>query len=323
MENNHTIQSDTERGLSADPKFLLPRYLYDEKGSRIFQQIMEMPEYYLTRCEMEIFTQQKENISRSFICDGSPFDLIELGSGDGLKTKVLLHYLTRKKACYRFFPVDISKRINDDLVRQLKREIPGLYTRALNGDYFLMMKELNKISKNRKVILFLGSNIGNFSDDEVNLFYHNIHQVLNPGDMVLTGFDLKKSPAVIMNAYHDPHGLTRDFNLNLLVRLNRELGADFDTTCFEQHTEYNPVSGDVKSFLVSVKKQEAEIRMLKKVFYFRKWEPVFMERSRKFDLKIISRLAGENGFRIETNFTDEKEYFMDSLWIKQNKNITL
>ncbi len=313
---NHNILTDTERGLSADPKYLLPRYFYDERGSRIFQQIMEMPEYYLTRCEMEIFTGQKEEIARYFIHDGTPFDLIEPGAGDGMKTKVLLHHLTRQNAHFHFFPVDISRETNDDLVRQLRKELPGLSVQPLTGDYFMMTEALQQISGRRKVILFLGSNIGNFSEDEIRLFYAHLHDLTDPGDRLLTGFDLKKSPAVIMQAYNDSHGFTRDFNLNLLVRLNRELGADFDTARFEHHTEYDPVSGDVKSFLVSTTEQTVTIRALKKSYRFRKWEPVFTERSRKFDRETIEKLAEENGFSVEKNFTDSREYFTDSLWIK-------
>ncbi len=312
-----SLAKDTDQGLSSDPKYLLPRYFYDDRGSMIFQKIMEMPEYYLTRCEMEILTGQKLEITRTFTEDSSPFDLIELGSGDGVKTKVLLKHLVKENARFHFFPVDISQKVNDDLIRQLKTEIPGLYAEALTGDYFRMMEDLNKVSGNRKVILFLGSNVGNFSDDEVSLFYRKLRKIMRAGDMILTGFDLKKDPAVIMKAYNDPHGYTRDFNLNLLVRLNRELGAGFDPGLFEQYTEYDPVSGDVKSFLISLKDQTVGIASLGKTFHFRKWEPVFTERSRKFDPGTIHKLAGTNGFRVRKNFTDAREYFMDSLWIKE------
>jgi len=310
------IASDTFRGLSASPKFLLSKYFYDDSGSSIFQDIMQMPEYYLTGCEIEIFSSLKKQITDAFCQDVSGIDLIELGSGDGLKTKILLQYLVGKSVNLHYIPVDISPKANDDLVFSLKQELPLLNVSAKTGDYFREVKKLNGYSGLRKVILFLGSNIGNFTEEETILFLRQLSKLCHKGDKALIGFDLKKSPDMIMKAYCDPHGHTRRFNLNHLTRLNRELNADFNPDNFEQHTEYNPENGEVKSFLVSKTDQTVHIAGLKQSFHFRKWEPVFMELSRKFDLETIEMLAGRHGFKVENQFADARKFFVDSLWIK-------
>ncbi len=311
------IAKDTFRGLSANPKFLLSKYFYDDAGSSIFQEIMQMPEYYLTDCEFEIFTTQKKQITDAFHNGVLGFDLIELGSGDGLKTKILLQFLVENSVGFHYIPIDISHKANIELVESLKIELPFLKVNAKTGDYFQEVNKLNGHSGLRKVILFLGSNIGNFTDEEIILFFAQLSNLCHKGDKVLIGFDLKKSPEVIMKAYNDPLGHTRCFNLNHLIRINRELNANFDPEQFEQHTEYNPLTGEVKSFLVSKKEQAVYIADLERSFHFRKWESVFMELSRKFDYGTIEILAKDHGFRVETQFTDKLNYFVDSLWIKE------
>lgn len=311
------IAADTFKGLSANPKFLLSKYFYDDAGSAIFQDIMQMPEYYLTNCEFEIFTTHKKQITEAFNKGVQAFDLIELGSGDGLKTKILLQFLSENSVNFHYIPIDISHKANIDLVESLKIELPFLKVNAQTGDYFQEVKKLNGHSGLRKVILFLGSNIGNFTDEELNLFLAQLSNLCHIGDKVMIGFDLKKSPEVIMKAYNDPYGHTRRFNLNHLIRLNRELNANFDPDQFEQHTLYNPWTGEVKSFLVSKIEQTVYIANLERVFHFRKWESIFMELSRKFDYETIEKLAKDHGFRVETQFTYKQNYFVDSLWIKE------
>lgn len=313
---NSEIARDTLDGLSASPKYLLPKYFYDEKGSRIFQDIMKMPEYYLTNCETEIFLNQKSDITDNFLSNDSPFDLIELGSGDGFKTKILLRHMQNLDYDFNFIPIDISAEITNDLVNELRTEMPDLKVEPKTGDYFHVLKELNDFTHKRKVILFLGSNIGNYSETEADEFINHVAEFTNPGDKLLIGIDLKKSPKIIVDAYNDPHGHTRNFNLNLLTRLNRELDANFDIDQFIQHTTYNPQTGDIKSFLISKTDQEVTINSIEKSFYFREWESIFMERSKKYDMQAIEELASVNGFKVEQNFTDSKNYFVDSLWVK-------
>jgi dimethylhistidine N-methyltransferase len=311
------IATDTLKGLTSKNKYLLSKYFYDDEGSRIFQEIMRMPEYYLTDCELEIFTNQQEKIINAFKQSVNGFDLIDLGAGDGLKTSILLKQIVNKFIRAQYIPVDISVKANADLVRKLAIELPDLNVKPITGDYFHELKRLNGYSGLRKVFLFLGANIGNFSDEEIQLFLGKLSSLCQKGDKLMIGFDLKKSPEVIMNAYNDPHGHTRRFNLNHLVRLNRELEAHFKPENFEQHTEYNPLNGAVKSFLVSKKDQPVLISALEQNFYFKKWEPIFMEQSRKFDIDTIALIANHHGFKVETQFTDSRNYFVDSLWVKE------
>lgn len=311
------IAKDTILGLSANPKYLLSKYFYDDYGSSIFQDIMNMPEYYLTDCEYEIFSTYKKQLVESFFESSRSFDLIELGAGDGLKTKVLLQYLVNNSIKFRYIPIDISQKANNELVSSIKQELPDLHVEAKTGDYFIEVKKLNGYSGIKKIILFLGSNIGNFSDDEINLFFDQLSKLCHKGDKVLLGFDLKKSQSVIMNAYNDPYGHTRKFNLNHLVRLNRELNANFILDNFEHYTDYNSATGEVKSFLVSNIEQTVDIEMLEQSFHLSKCEPIFMELSRKFDIQTIEKLAKSFGFNIEHNFSDKRDYFVDSLWVKQ------
>ncbi len=310
------LATDTINGLSANPKYLLSKYLYDDIGSGIFQDIMQMSEYYLTDCEHEIFSFQKERIMTEFIKDNSGFELIELGSGDGLKTKVLLNSLVNSAARFQYIPIDISIKANNELVNSLAKEFPSLKVNAQTGDFFRIMKRLNGFSGLQKVILFLGSNIGNFTNERMNIFLNQLSEFTGKGDKVMIGFDLKKSPEIIVKAYNDPHGFSRDFTLNHLTRLNRELNADFNLNNFEHHTTYNPQTGALKSFLVSKKDQLVNVESLQKCFHFNKWEAIFMELSQKFDLETIGTLASSHGFRVENHFTDSRNYFADSLWVK-------
>ena len=313
------IAHDVLKGLTSTPKYLLPKYFYDDNGSRIFTEIMSMPEYYLTRCEKEILTSQKESLTREFI-KGNPqqIELIELGSGDGQKTKLLLKHMLLREVPFSYIPVDISSDANKWLVENFAKEMPELKVNARTGDYFEIMHNLNGHPGTRRIVLFLGSNIGNFSDEEKTLFLGQFASFLNKGDKVLMGFDLKKSPEVILKAYNDPHGHTRRFNINLLLRLNRELEADFDPDLFEHHATYDPITGAAKSYLVSTAAQSIYFKKLNLTFHFKQWEPIFMEMSNKFDLASISKLARDFGFEVEDNFFDREKYFVDSLWIKSH-----
>lgn len=310
------IAKDTLNGLSSNPKYLLPKYFYNDLGSKIFQDIMRMPEYYLTDCELEIFEIYKKDISDS-IGNNYDFDIIEFGSGDGIKTKVLLNQLLTDNRNFRYKPIDISRKANEDLVKVFKTEMPMLKIEAQTGDYFEVIQELNETSHNQKVILFLGSNIGNFSNKESQIFLAQLKKYTNKNDKVLIGFDMKKSPSLLMKAYSDPYGYTRDFNLNHLKRLNDELGANFKLDNFEHHTEYNPITGEIKSYLVSRIEQTVFIAALEKSIHFKQWESIFMELSRKFEVESIENLALKNGFEIVNHYTDTRNYFVDSLWIRK------
>lgn len=305
---------DTLEGLSASPKYLSSKYFYDTKGSRIFQDIMQMPEYYLTDCELEIFETKKQEIFEAFAEQDAQYNLIELGAGDGLKTKVLLSHLHDQNAFFEYTPIDISEDVVKNLVRDLEREIPDIKINGKVGDYFSLMEEISRYNHTKKIILFLGSNIGNFNENQSLSFLNRLKSVMQSGDLLFIGFDLKKDPDIILKAYNDPHGHTAAFNLNLLLRINDELNANFILNNFIHIEVYDPKSGTAKSKLTSLKKQEVIIHDLNNTISFEQGESIFMEMSQKYDMEMIMGLANKSGFEIVRNLYDKRQYFVNSLW---------
>ncbi len=305
---------DVTLGLSQHPKSVPSRYFYDKEGDKIFQQIMNMPEYYITSCEHDIFMQQGKKMCQVFHEPGETFNLIEFGAGDGYKTKVLLKKLLEDEADFTYNPVDISKNILEELNTNLKNELPGMKVRPLNMEYFSALSKLSELNTRRNVVLFLGANIGNFSREAAGNFLSRISWYCKPGDLLLLGADLKKDPQIISLAYNDPHGITAAFNLNLLQRMNRELGADFDTNSFVHHTFYEPQSGEVLSYLVSLRRQTVRFAHINMEVSFEAFESIHTETSRKYSLSELEELAADQGFEVLEHFSDERNYFVDSLW---------
>ena len=303
---------DTLQGLNRAPKKLSSRYFYDEQGDKLFQQIMRMPEYYLTDSEFEIFESRKGAILQAFGRDH--FQLLELGAGDGMKTKVLLRHFLEKGADFQYQPIDISPNVLLELEESLRAELPELQVKSLPGDYFKVLHELRGSSGKPKIVLFLGANIGNYTQEEARSFLRAIAEELNPGDLLLIGFDLKKDPAQILQAYDDPAGITAAFNLNLLRRMNRELGANFELQDFRHWETYNPITGEAKSYIVSLKDQHVFIQALNRSFHFEAWEAIDVELSKKYSVPELEALAGEAGFAVQQHFFDKRNYFVDSLW---------
>ena len=318
MENQTTnltqFAQDVISGLGNDPKYIPSKYFYDEEGDRIFQQIMGMPEYYLTNAEYEIFTGQAAELCSALDCGNGKFNLIEFGAGDGYKTKVLLKELLKENADFTYYPVDISRNILDELEKSLKADIPELKVMPLNMDYFGALKFMKSINQRRNITLFLGSNIGNFHIEEAEGFLRELSANCNPGDMLLLGVDLKKDKDIITTAYDDPHGITSAFNLNLLTRMNRELGSDFKLDSFEHLASYDEKSGEMKSYLVSMKGQKVVFSDIDIEVYFSKGEKIHTEISRKYDLGELESIASKDNFEVINHFTDSKNYFTDTLW---------
>ena len=305
---------DVLNGLSSKQKSLSSKYFYDDEGSRLFQEIMKLPEYYLTGCEHEIFSTLADEIFAAFANGDNAFDLIELGAGDGSKTAVLVDHFLNQNADISYSPIDISQEALDALTEKFTAEFPSLSMETLNGDYFRILESLKNGTERRKVLLFLGSNIGNFNRKQAVDFFRQLRAVMNENDMLFIGFDLQKDPHVIVKAYDDAAGVTAEFNLNLLRRINRELGANFDLDKFTHYAVYRPVECSARSFLISRERQTVHIEALKRDFEFEQWEPVFMEISQKYSLKMIADLAAESGFTVKQNFFDSRNYYCDSLW---------
>jgi len=310
---NQAFAKDVVEGLSQFPKSLPSKYFYDAKGDALFQAIMDAPEYYLTNCEFDILTQQAEALRQAF---GDGFDLIELGAGDGTKTKVLLKHFLHKQTDFNYLPVDISQHVLDELGTDLTARWPNLNFDAIQGDWFEVLENLDQYSQRKRVLLFMGANIGNLRAEEATQFLQKIQSCLSKGDLILIGFDLKKDPATILAAYNDIEGITRKFNLNYLERINRELGGNFDLNQFEHWPTYNPITGDTRSFLVSKQEQEVYLKYLNQTIHFDAWEAIDMELSKKYSITDIEQLALQTGFDVVDHFTDGAGLFVDTLWQK-------
>lgn len=305
---------DVLKGLSSSPKTLSSRYFYDDEGSRLFMEIMKLPEYYPTRAEMKIFTQQKAAICDAFVGGASGLDLIELGAGDGTKTAVLIEHLLSQQIDFTYQPIDISQEANDALAGRFKTEFPGLRIAPHTGDYFKVLGSLKSRNGRRKVILFLGSNIGNFLRDHAVAFFRSLRDVMNEKDRLFVGFDMQKDPRTIVAAYDDKQGVTAAFNLNLLTRINRELDADFDLSKFSHYAQYRPMECAARSFLISREKQTVNINSLGRSFDFEQWEAIFMEISQKYTHAMIDELARNGGFEIAEEFYNGEDFYINSLW---------
>ncbi|MEQ1762838.1 MAG: L-histidine N(alpha)-methyltransferase [Pyrinomonadaceae bacterium] len=305
---------DVLRGLSSTPKSLSSRYFYDDEGSRLFMEIMKLPEYYPTRAEMKIFTEQKAEICNAFTDGADAIDLIELGAGDGTKTAVLIEHLLATGVDFQYEPIDISQEANDVLAARFREKFPALRIDPHTGDYFKILGSLKKDTGRRKVILFLGSNIGNFLRDQAVAFFRSLREVMNENDRLFIGFDMQKDPRTIVAAYDDKQGITAEFNLNLLRRINRELGADFDLDKFSHYAQYRPLECAARSFLISREKQTVTINALNRSFDFEQWAPIFMEISQKYTHAMINELAGDGGFEINREFYNPEYFYIDSLW---------
>jgi len=305
---------DVEKGLSAKPKTLPSKYFYDAKGDKLFQDIMASEEYYLTDAEYNVFETHASEILDLF--KSEKFRLIEFGAGDGYKTKVLVKYFLENGANFSYRPIDISGSVLKQLTSNFQSEFPALDISPVKDDYFKALDQLNHEDTSKKVILFMGSNIGNFTDTEAVAFLHHIRDFMNQGDLLMVGMDLKKDPNTIINAYNDKAGVTSDFNLNLLDRINRELGGHFDRDEFYHYPTYNPVSGITASYLISRKEQNVAIDALNVSFHFKAHEPIHMEISRKYNEEDIEYIAGLSGFEVIKNLYDTERRFVDSIWSK-------
>ncbi|AKQ47568.1 hypothetical protein TH63_08500 [Rufibacter radiotolerans] len=312
MSDEASLAQNVAQGLSQIPKTLSSRFFYDAKGSQLFQQIMALPEYYLTELEYQIFKKQRKEILYAFGTQ-APFQLIDLGAGDAYKTKLLLQELVDQEAHFSFIPLDISQEPLHQLVEELGHLYPHLPVTGLAADYFQGLHWLNEHSKDRKLVLFLGSNIGNFSPVEAEGFLLKLRSSLAPQDRLLIGIDLRKDPRKIRLAYDDSAGVTAAFNLNLLARINHELQADFDLDQFEHFAEYNPISGTMRSYLVSRQNQEVHVKALNRTFHFEAWEAIHTENSHKYSLREIQEMAKRCHLAIDDVFTDASHGFADVL----------
>ncbi|RDY58948.1 L-histidine N(alpha)-methyltransferase [Flagellimonas nanhaiensis] len=309
------FEQEVYEGLTTYPKHLSSKYFYDEVGDKLFQDIMAMPEYYLTDSEFNILEKHKEDIVQLFSNDG-PFSLFELGAGDGKKTKILLRHLVDQNIVFDYRPIDISQNALDNLEVSIKKEIPEVEINTIQGTYFDTLRDINKINGKRKVILFLGSNIGNLLHEKAVEFLQELRDSINEQDYVFIGFDMKKNPQTILDAYNDKAGITEAFNKNLLARINREMGADFDLDKFLHWEVYDPETGTAKSYLVSKEDQHVFIENLQLKVSFKSWETIHTEISQKYDDEVVEWLASKAGLKVVSSFTDNKVSYKNYIFKK-------
>jgi L-histidine N-alpha-methyltransferase len=322
MKNNintrfiSAFEEDVYTGLTSYPKHLSSKYFYDKKGDKLFQDIMNLPEYYLTICEYNILATNTQEIAEAFL-DPNGFDLIELGAGDGKKTKVLLRYLTDTNIDFDYLPIDISQNALDELEESLKKELPSVSVKPQQGTYFKTLERLADYNSRKKVILVLGSNIGNLLHKDAIDFLRQIQEAMSPDDMLFMGFDQKKDPQIILDAYNDPTGVTAAFNKNVLERINTELDGNFNLDSFEHWETYNPETGTAKSFLISKEKQTVSVKKLDLTVNFEAWESIHTEISQKYDDKIVEWLASQADLKVTDSFADEKDYYKNYIFRKK------
>lgn len=308
---NIQFRQDVHFGLSLPQKQLSSKYFYDKTGDELFMQIMQMPEYYLTRAEAEIFSQQSEQMIDLFgLKKDQFFELIELGAGDGTKTQKLLATLSAQHYDFDYIPIDISGNVLEHLEVSLAKQLPDVSVKVQQGDYFEALAQLHE-NHNPKVILFLGSNIGNQTDAQATKFIYDLGANLNPGDKLLIGVDRVKPEYIVLPAYDDKSGVTKAFNLNLLQRINNELGGDFIIDQFEHAPEYDEEEGVARSFLVSKVNQVVSIASLEASYHFKKDERIHMEISRKYTNEILHKIIKDTDFEIIGELSDSKNYFSD------------
>ena len=306
---NDEFAHDVLTGLSSNPKYISSKYFYDKIGSDLFVQIMHSDEYYVTDAELDIFQNKTSEIIEGLALEkDQQYEIIELGAGDGSKTIHLLSALLERKYSIEYIPIDISIDALKGLENSLSTQLPDLSVKSQHGEYFSVLNQL-KNNKLPKIILFLGSNLGNLTDEQSTEFIYALGSELQTNDKILLGLDMIKSREIVLPAYNDAKGITAEFNYNLLRRMNRELDADFVIDQFIHAPDYIESEGIAKSFLKSLVDQKVTIGRLNKIFYFNKGELLQTEMSRKYNDEVIGNILNKTDFKITDKIVDSKNLY--------------
>jgi L-histidine Nalpha-methyltransferase len=313
------IAEDVIHGLTRHPKSLPPRLFYDEAGSRLFDEITTLPEYYLTRIEGALLRDYAGEILRQFAHptprqrgntshhDGT-FNVVELGAGTSEKTTVLLQALMKQHGQAAYYPVDVCREVIQESRRRLSARFPGLAVRPIVADYTHGLAELTEI-EGRKLIVYIGSSIGNFEPMQASLTLRAIGGTLGPGDALLLGTDMVKDVSILIPAYDDAAGVTAEFNRNVLARINRELGGHFDLEHFRHIAEWNAQESRMEMYLASERAQLVAVDLLQLCVHFGAGERIHTENSYKFTPHMIETILKNGGFALERTWTDERRWF--------------
>ncbi|MES0489999.1 MAG: L-histidine N(alpha)-methyltransferase [Leptospirales bacterium] len=326
--NIKVFAEEVETGLSKNRKSLPARFFYDARGSEIFQQITKMPEYYLTDSERSILNFHAKEIIDSVVQyrdqpgkEQTTLQIVEFGAGDSDKPYPLIDAILETGLPFEYIAIDISITALENFGEKLNRRYNNINYRGIAGEYFECLEKINLADNTVKLVLFLGSNIGNFSFKDSVSFMHKINQYLSIDDHLLVGFDMVKNPTKLIQAYSDSTNITAEFNLNLLDRMNRELGADFHRDNFFHYATFNPTMQAMESFIISKVDQKVYIKTLDKTFTFDTFEPIHTEYSNKYTAKKIKALAEESGFKTQSYYTDLDCNFRNYLFTPVEKNI--
>lgn len=311
------IAAEVYEGLTAKPKRLSPKLFYDAAGSALFEQITGLPEYYLTRTERCILELNAHDIIDAA---GSPhlpsigrckiddLSLIELGAGTASKTRILIRAALQRQRSLKFFPIDISKSALDEAVHHLHGDFPQLRVTPIVADYSRGLGQLSTVA-GRKLLLYLGSSIGNFEPMQAAALLRAMRKCLRPGDALLLGTDLVKSESLLVPAYDDAQGVTAAFNKNVLNRINHELAANFDVSTFQHVALCNREASRMEMHLESTRAQVVNIRALNMRVHFNKGERIHTENSYKFTQPVVDSVLNLAGFTREQTWTDSKQWF--------------
>ena len=304
---------DVIMGLTAEPKSLPPKYFYDQRGSELFEQICELPEYYPTRTETAIL----KGVSGAIAQKTGPCEIVELGSGSSTKSRILLDAYESAGHPLRYLPVDVSDTMLTESAEKLLKEYSTLSVCAIASTYEPALKALPPKQLPARMIVFLGSTLGNFQPDECKLFLKKISQTLEIGDYFLLGLDLQKETSVLEAAYNDAQGVTAAFNLNMLRHLNRRFEGDFNLNNFEHVALYNSHEHQIEMYLESLAAQRVRLETLDLTVELGEGvggaspteNRILSEISRKFDLKEMAEWLSRPDLNVIETFTDENQWF--------------
>ena len=299
---------DIVQGLQSYPKTLPPKYFYDDLGSELFEQICQLPEYYPTRTEAAILEEYADEIAQITNC----CELVELGSGSSTKTRFLLDAYQKIADSCSYLPIDVSGGILKASVLELQQQYPDFFIQGLLGTYEQALEHLElerSDSERSRMIFFLGSSIGNFTESECDRFLHKVACTLRKGDYFLLGTDLQKPKEILEAAYNDSQNVTAAFNLNILSHLNWRFQGDFDPNLFTHQAIYNQTKNQIEMYLHCLDDHQVSLEVLDLNIQFKTGESILTEISRKFDLEVLESQLELQGLKTLKVWTDPQKLF--------------
>lgn len=309
LDTREALIDEVWSGLTERPRSLVPWMLYDSEGSRLFERITTLPEYYPTRTERRILANHAEAIVKATGSDDSrPLRLLELGAGTAAKTGLLLGAATRLRSEVIYIPVDVSSDALDAACDGIGYLLPDVQLQPMVANYVTHPPKLERFH-GATLAMYIGSSIGNFSPEEARTILRSLRTELRPGDALLLGTDMVKDEATLVRAYDDEAGVTAAFNLNILHRLNRELGANFDTGCFRHRARWNRAESRIEMHLESTCNQCVSIPAAQLSVPFQTLETIHTENSYKFTRNALSALLEDAGFAIKQTWTDPRQWY--------------